>query len=109
MQSRPNSPNSMRRDTGKSSSAMDVTDEINVNEENMEKLWARERYEMSQGDREAAYNELHGAESRYNAIEYENPENHYRALIEFDNMLRNNDTGIPSPLKEGYFRALQMK
>jgi hypothetical protein len=79
-----------------------------IREENVEKLWANELYEMSQIDREATTDELHGVKSRYCEIEYENPENHYQALIQFDTELNSPDSGIPSHLKESFLRALSM-
>jgi hypothetical protein len=96
--------------TATSSNAYTFDDEIfqAVMEKDMEKLWAKEQYEMPQIDREAATDELHGVKSRYNEMEYENPENHYHALIQFDNQLNNPNLGIPSHLKDNYLRALGM-
>jgi len=56
-----------------------------TNAEAIEKLWAKERYEMSYGDREASSYELHGVVSR--AI-VETPELISNALQEFDNELK---------------------
>ena len=85
----------------------DDDDDDDIDEEKIEKLWAKEQYEMSRDDREAATNEMHGVQSRYNASEYENPESHYKALIQFDQEL-NNPNRISGRVKNGYFRALQM-
>jgi hypothetical protein len=87
---------------------IDIDIDMDMNEESIEKLWAKEQYEMSRDDREAATDELHGVKSRYNATEYENPENHYKALIQFDNQLNNPRSGIPSRLKHNYLRAMRM-
>jgi hypothetical protein len=62
-----------------------------TNAEAIEKLWAKERYEMSGGDREATSYELHGVVSR--AV-VETPELISKALQEFDielNLLYNNN------------------
>ncbi len=91
-----------------SSSTMEMVDDEVVNEEMIEKLWARERYEMQIDDREATHNELHGVESRYDASRHENPENHQRALFEFDNEL-NLNSRLSSKLKSGYLTALSLK
>jgi hypothetical protein len=56
------------------------------NADAIEKLWAKERYEMSHGDREASSYELHGVVSR--AI-VETPELISNSLKEFDNELNN--------------------
>lgn len=79
-----------------------------INESTMEKLWAKEQYEMSQGDRQAACYELHGVKSRYDASEYENPGYHYGALIKFDEELNNKKSGITDHVKRNYHRALAM-
>ena len=58
--------------------------------------------------REAVHNELHGVESRYDASKHENPENHYRALIQFENELNNPNSGISSEQNSSYLRALSL-
>jgi len=86
----------------------DVTNDDDIDEKKIEKLWAKERYEMSHGEREAATDELHGVKSRYNTTEYESPENHFKALVQFDSELNNPNSEIPSRLKCNYLRALRM-
>ena len=87
---------------------MDTSNTIDIDEDKIEKIWAREQYEMSMNDREAAANELHGVQSRYNATDFENPENHYQALIKFDNELNNPNSTIPASVKTNYLRALRI-
>ena len=91
-----------------SSSSMEMVDDKVVNKEMIEKLWARERYEMQIDDREATQNELHGVESKYDASKHENPENHHNALLEFNNEL-NLNSRLSSKLKSGYLTALSLK
>lgn len=91
-----------------SSSSMEMVDDEVVDEKMIEKLWARERYEMQIDDREATHNELHGVKSRYDASKHESPENHYRALLEFENELNLNPR-LSSKLKSGYLRALSLE
>lgn len=86
---------------------MDTEDGVKE-EEMVEKLWAKELYEMNMEDREATTNELHGVESRYDASKYENPQKHYQALVEFENELNNRNSGISEELKRGYLRALSL-
>ena len=100
--------------------SMDVSDDEGVSfsnmvvdadddEANLEKLWAREQYEMLQQDREAAIDEIHGVKSRYDPNAFENhPQIVYQALIRFDNELNNANSSIPSELKKNYIRALRM-
>eukprot|EP00531_Pseudo-nitzschia_arenysensis_P001338 CAMPEP_0116121494 /NCGR_PEP_ID=MMETSP0329-20121206/3727_1 /TAXON_ID=697910 /ORGANISM="Pseudo-nitzschia arenysensis, Strain B593" /LENGTH=531 /DNA_ID=CAMNT_0003615311 /DNA_START=273 /DNA_END=1868 /DNA_ORIENTATION=- len=103
------SASSMDVSGGGSSSSVDMTVEDEIDEEMIEKLWAKERYEMEVGDREATDYELHGVESRYDTSKLENPENHYEALILFDNELNNPDSGLSEKKKRGYLRALRLK
>ncbi len=91
-----------------SATTMDVTEDGIKEEGTVEKLWARELYEMDIEDREATTNELHGVKSRYDASNYEIPEKHRQALIEFEKELNNSNSGISEELKRGYLRALSL-
>jgi len=80
-----------------------------IDEIYMETIWAREQYEMNPRDRQAASYELHGVESRYDMVRYENPNNLNQALLKFDDELNNpGSSSISAKLKETYNRALSL-
>jgi len=91
-----------------SDSGIDVSSNDAVDEEKIGKLWAKELYEMPHEDREAAINELHGVQSRYDEMEYENPKNQSKALLDFNNELNDPNSGISPRLISNYLRALSM-
>lgn len=91
--------------TGTSSNDLEA---MEISETNMEKLWAKEQYEMPPCDREATFYEMHGVESRYKMTEYEDSDRLNRALLEFDNELRSMESGVPLLLKRQYHIALSM-
>jgi len=91
-----------------SPSSIAFSDGTDFDDEEIEKMWAKEQYEMSNNDREAATNELHGVESRYNVKDFENPETHYQALIKFDNELNSPHSTIPASLKSSYLLAVRL-